>query len=743
MTPIITMAFSADRTARRTPPRPPVDIAPKTWIFMTSPLRGRALPALLVLGVLTTGCAAVTSSPAGEDLGTAPVVAPRMTLAPASPPEAGTTTRPTSRTTGTRPTLSRPALGTDVPVRAAEPRSTVTERAWDRPRPSLEAAPSKLLSRAHAGSHRPVRVVSVRSVGGRPELAVATARGRAQVTTAISRAQDAAGAVAVSVDTRVHTADTGPVTVQATANDTYRSSQWGLTRLDGEHLWTQQAGRGTVVAVVDSGVDAAHPDLNGDVLPGTDYVASGGNGFDDENGHGTHVAGIIAATANNGLGVAGLAQGVKILAVRALDGHGSGWDSDIASGIIYATDHGASVINLSVGGARSDVTASAVSYALSHHVVVVAAAGNARQSGNAVSYPGAYPGVLGVAASDSSDAIADFSNTGSYVDVAAPGVGILSTYPGGYASMSGTSMATPFTAASAALLEAADPALTPDQVDSVLESTAHDLGTPGRDDESGFGLIDPSAALCAVTGCAAVPAGSTPTSSAPTSSAPTASQPSPPTTADPVPPLSQPGTPEPTTPTPVPNAPPSPPAPSTDPAQATTTRILSRARSVRYGSAIRWVVELRDEAGSPIAGVLVDMCVKVAPASGYTCLSVTTRSTGRAAYSVHARAETTVRASYGGDSTYAPSTSATVVYPVAPKLTVRRHHHALTVRLAAGHRRMVTLHRWWHHRWVLTARARVAPGRRHVFRHLAAGRYRVRVAATRRLPGTHLPLRLR
>ncbi|MGN6132457.1 MAG: S8 family serine peptidase [Nocardioidaceae bacterium] len=704
---------------------------------MSSRNRRWALPALALLGLLASGCADIPSQPA-DNAAAAPVVAPHVSIPRGSARAQRPAVAPARHLGASR---GRQVRGVDAatPTGPAT-RATAAEQAWDRPRPSVTAPARTLLARTHVAAGAPVRVVSVRNVDGRPQVSVTTASDRPEATNAIARAQQAPGAVAVAVDSRVHAADAGPVTALAAANDTYRSSEWALTRLDAERLWAQQPGRGTIVAVVETGVDATHPDLTGDVLAGTDYVAPGGNGFADANGHGTHVAGIIAATANNHLGIAGLAQGVKILPVRALDGNGSGWDSDIAQGIVYATDHRASVVNLSLGGDPSDVTASAVSYALAHNVVVVAAAGNDGPTDNTTSYPAAYPGVLAVAASDSSDGIAYFSTRGSYVDVAAPGDDIVSTVPGGYAAMSGTSMATPYAAAAAALLHAADPSLSPDRVDSALEATADDLGAPGRDDASGFGLIDPRAALCAVTGCG------TPTT---TPSSPATTQPAPVTT-------TQPSTaPEPITAPDPATAPITVPGPSTEPDPvtapdpttapqpvATRTRILSRSRVVRYGSRVRGTVAVSDEAGEPMAAVPVDVCLSVAGVRD-VCRSVVTNRGGRAGYALLVRAGTTVTASFGGDEAHAASTSDPVAYTVAPRLSVRRHHRSLTVRLGADHRRFVTLQRHTHGRWVSTARARVAPGGRHVFRHLRAGRYRVRVPATRAFPGAHLALRLR
>lgn len=235
-------------------------------------------------------------------------------------------------------------------------------------------------------------------------------------------------------------------------NDPYFSSQYGLARLKCPASWDITMGSDAVViAIVDTGVDLDHPDLAAKLVPGTDFV-NGDDVPDDDNGHGTHCAGIAAAATNNSLGVAGVAPNCKIMPVKVLDASGNGYLSTVAQGIRYAADGGAKVISLSLGStAASQTLQQAVNYALSKGALVVAAAGN---EGTTVRfYPAACNGVVSVAASDSSDARAAFSNYGSWVSVAAPGVRILSTWPGdAYAYASGTSMATPFVAGAAAVL---------------------------------------------------------------------------------------------------------------------------------------------------------------------------------------------------------------------------------------------------------------------------------------------------
>ena len=264
------------------------------------------------------------------------------------------------------------------------------------------------------------------------------------------------------------------------------------------------AGAGVTVAIIDTGVDLNHSDLQANLITGYDYV-DGDAVPDDGNGHGTNVAGIVAA-ALNGVGVSGVAPAAKILPVRVLDDYGSGYTSDVANGVIYAADR-AQVLNLSLGGTGSSATLqNAINYAANTKGrLVVAAAGNCGDNNypyngctvqNQTFYPAAYPNVLAVAATNNSDAHASFSTSGSYVDVSAPGVSIYNTYMGNsYYTESGTSQASPHVAGLAALIWSKYPSYTAAQVWNRLTSTAVDLGTAGRDDVFGAGRIDVKAAL--------------------------------------------------------------------------------------------------------------------------------------------------------------------------------------------------------------------------------------------------------
>lgn len=273
-------------------------------------------------------------------------------------------------------------------------------------------------------------------------------------------------------------------TAQWTPNDTYYSGyQYGLQTTQTNLAWDVTKGStGQEIAVIDTGVDYTHPDLDGKTILGYDFVADDNNPM-DENGHGTHVAGIAAAETNNATGIAGMAPNTKVLAVRVLDASGSGTLDDIASGIRYAADNGAEVINMSLGcNCHTVALEDAVNYAWNKGVVVVAAAGN---DGVSTTFePASYTNVIAVGAVDSRDRKASFSNWGTWVDVVAPGVQIASTYPGNqYVYMDGTSMASPFVAGLAALLKGQG--RTNVQVRQAIELTADPVSGTGKNSKYG------------------------------------------------------------------------------------------------------------------------------------------------------------------------------------------------------------------------------------------------------------------
>jgi thermitase len=284
-------------------------------------------------------------------------------------------------------------------------------------------------------------------------------------------------------------------------NDAFYPLQWALPKVGIPQAWNYARGSADLlVAVVDSGIDYNHPDLAGQIVNGIDFMPempSGPNGEgspdttdmdpNDELGHGTHVAGIIAAHAENQMGVAGIAPNVKILNVKVLNADGWGSSFAIAQGITFAADKGARIINLSLGGPDiSKPIELAVKYAQKKGALVIAAAGN---SFTHTGYPAAFPGVFAVGATDDNDRLADFSNHDARINVMAPGVDIMSTTPmnltnsmqaGGvdsqYSAMSGTSMACPIVTGQAALILSARPDMTAFQVKQLIEQTAKPVG---------------------------------------------------------------------------------------------------------------------------------------------------------------------------------------------------------------------------------------------------------------------------
>lgn len=293
----------------------------------------------------------------------------------------------------------------------------------------------------------------------------------------------------------------------ANLNDTLIGEQWALTKVGMPRVWQRNTGAPEIiVAVIDTGVDTRHPDLSGNLVRGAS-VLPGATGPDDDHGHGTHVAGVIAAAGHNGIGIAGMAPRCKIMPVKVLNREGKGDTGDIVAGLLYAVNNGAKIVNMSLGGTGgSRALMDAINYALSKDVVVVAAMGN--EGANAQEYPAGYPGVIAVGATDSSDEIASFSNFGSWISVAAPGEDILSTLPmrsvyvtetegkdTGYDVMDGTSMAAPYVAGLAALVRSQNPRMTAAQVKMRIERSADDLGDPGFDEQFGHGRINAARAI--------------------------------------------------------------------------------------------------------------------------------------------------------------------------------------------------------------------------------------------------------
>lgn len=278
-----------------------------------------------------------------------------------------------------------------------------------------------------------------------------------------------------------------------TVNDPGYKYEWDITYTEADKAWPLiNQKREVKVAVLDTGIDYMHPDLKNrvEVDAGYNFVDNNYEIMDD-NGHGTHISGIIAAQANNNIGLVGIVGNldVKIIPVKILDETGYGEISNIAKGIIYAVDNGVDIINLSFGiKAKSQLIADAVNYAKSKGVFVVAAAGNDNENND--NFSPASDGAFTVAAMNYNYRKAYFSDYGNSIKVAAPGVQILSTVPGGFGAWDGTSVAAPVVSGIVAMLKAENPQLSPSQIEDILESTATDIMYEGRDQESGYGLVN-------------------------------------------------------------------------------------------------------------------------------------------------------------------------------------------------------------------------------------------------------------
>ena len=274
-------------------------------------------------------------------------------------------------------------------------------------------------------------------------------------------------------------------------NDSYYSEyQWNLPKINMPNTWDITTGNSSIiVAVLDSGIDTYHPDLQGkitlqkNIVTGSTYVT-------DTDGHGTHVSGIIGAIGNNSEGIAGISWQTKIMPVKVSDSYGYIYDSYVINGIIYAVDNGAKIINISLGGSGySPAMQDAVDYATTRNVVVVSAVGN--DGTTELKYPAACYGVIGVGSTNAQDNKSTFSQYNQSVDVVAPGEAIASTYYyGGYVSGDGTSQAAPHVSGLASLILSVKPSLSASQVVSIIQETSVDFGASGRDDLYGYGRID-------------------------------------------------------------------------------------------------------------------------------------------------------------------------------------------------------------------------------------------------------------
>ena len=315
------------------------------------------------------------------------------------------------------------------------------------------------------------------------------ARRRAAHVLALSLLVSSATVLAVALDSTTSLAATG--------RDPLLDQQWGLTAIGAPSVWTISRGVGVTVAVIDSG-SGPHPDLDANLDAGRTmfgFIDSAGEIDVDVAGHGSHVAGIIAAVADNAIGGSGVAPQSRILPIRVLDSLGSGDSKDVSKAVRFAVDSGVRVINLSLGGSTESTSlTAAIQYAVDRNVLVVAAAGNGAAD-STPKWPGASDLTIAVTAVDRYNSVTSFDQRGDYIDIAAPGSSILSTASNDYKIQSGTSMAAAFVSGAAALLFAAQPSITALQVRDVLQRTATDIGAPGRDTTFGHGLVNLVAAF--------------------------------------------------------------------------------------------------------------------------------------------------------------------------------------------------------------------------------------------------------
>ena len=283
------------------------------------------------------------------------------------------------------------------------------------------------------------------------------------------------------------------------AVDTELDNSWGVKRIGAGLVHPTNQGAGVKVAIIDTGIDYTHSDLNANYVGGYDFVNGDSDPMDDY-GHGTMVAGVVAAE-DNGAGVVGVAPQAKLYALKVLNSSGWGYVSDIIAALQWAQSHGIQVVNMSLGSSQgSSSFQTAVTNAYNAGIVVVAAAGNSGDcsgSTDTVSYPARYAEVIAVGATDSYDSRPCFSSTGPAVELAAPGVSVMATYPNGsYAYASGTSLASPHVAGAAALVLASGVTddngngRTNDEVRARFDQTADDLGATGLDTWYGYGLVD-------------------------------------------------------------------------------------------------------------------------------------------------------------------------------------------------------------------------------------------------------------
>lgn len=368
-------------------------------------------------------------------------------------------------------------LGTTIPLASAQTTTPLTERLLVQPNGGVSSAELRTLFDRH-------KLARLKRVHGINLHVVRVAADRVAATEATLRA-----------DPRIRSVERDRLLAPAQLpNDTNFPAQYHLMRIGCPAAWDMTTGSiRTPIAILDSGVDATHPDLADKVIAGFNMVDDTTDTH-DVYGHGTMVAGVAAAASNNGLGVTGVAWASPIMPIRVTDTNGFAFGSTLSAGLVWAADHGARVANISFTVFGASWLSPAAQYFASKGGVTFAAAGNDGAGHNEPD----NPWVVSVAATDANDQRASFSSYGPFVDLAAPGVDIVTTGGGGqYTSVSGTSFASPVVAGVAALLLGVSPTLTPTQIVDLLTGNARDLGAGGYDPMCGWGRVDAANAVAA------------------------------------------------------------------------------------------------------------------------------------------------------------------------------------------------------------------------------------------------------
>jgi subtilisin family serine protease len=336
--------------------------------------------------------------------------------------------------------------------------------------------------------------ILINKVGGEKIKDLKIIKGKAVWLTSQAEKNLLKRAEVLRIDPDIEVFALGNVKIQGSKTQPAQIITWNIEQVGATSSWEISTGDSVSVGVIDTGIDLSHPDLKVNIKGGYNAIYPWKSPNDD-NGHGTHVAGIIAAL-NNSIGVVGVGPKIDLYAIKVLNASGSGYLSDVIEGLDWAVKKGIQVVNMSLG-TDQDVQSfhDAIKNAYNAGVTIVAAAGN---SGGAVTYPAAYSEVIAVSATDENNQIASWSSRGPEVDLAAPGVNIYSTYKGStYKTLSGTSMAAPHVTGAAALIidKGKCGTCTPDKVRQRLQQTAIDLGDPGTDNLYGAGLVNVYKAL--------------------------------------------------------------------------------------------------------------------------------------------------------------------------------------------------------------------------------------------------------